>query len=312
MAERAQPPLGLRAELGRLDVTPLRLLSRKLASGHQLGMHHSRKKGSGLEFLGHREYVPGDDLRHLDRRALLRHGRYLIREFQVETERPLHLIVDRSASMRFGDASGLGEGTPTKLELACLLAGASTLLARRANDPVGLTYYDSNISSPAFFMPRAGMEQVERIFSALEDPEPARSSEGASSPLLLETGSRVPRGTTIFWFSDFLETVERVAEQLSLLASRQRTVVLVQILSKTELEFPLRGPLTLKDPETELRLECEGDAVRAQYLERLRAHLAELLTAATTRGAALLSARTDEDPRAILRNLTATASGRVT
>lgn len=314
MRERGELLPGLRAELGQLDVTPLRLLSRRLAAGHQLGMHHSRKKGAGLEFLGHREYVPGDDLRHLDRRALLRHGRYLIREFQIETERPLHLIVDRSASMRFGDAASRGRGAGevrTKLELASLLAGASTLLARRANDPVGLTCYDSAGASPSFFMPRAGTEQVERVFFALEGAE-VQEGEAALPSLLLETGSRLPRGTTVFWFSDFLESIDQIADQLSLLTSRQRTVVLVQILTKTELEFPLRGPLTLKDPESALRLECEGDAVRERYLERLRTHIAALLAEATARGAALLRARTDDDPRTILRNLAATAGGRTT
>lgn len=312
MSEADSATRGLRGELGRLDVTPLRLLSRKLAAGHQLGMHHSRKKGAGLEFLGHREYVPGDDLRHLDRRALLRHGRYLIREFQIETERPLHLIVDGSASMIFGDPSPArgGEENRTKLNFAQLLAGASTLLARRANDPVGLTYWGDDAQIPAFFMPRAGMEQVERIFFALESapvPGPKQSDPGSR---LLETGSRLPRGTTVFWFSDFLDPIEQISEQLSLLVSRQRTIVLVQILTKTELDFPLRGALKLEDPETSLQTECEGDAVRDRYLERLSAHMAQLLIEATSRGAALLRVRTDEDPRTVLRNLTANASGR--
>lgn len=298
----------LRAELGRLDVAPLRLLARRLASGHQLGMHHARKKGAGLEFLGHREYTPGDDLRHLDRRALLRHGRYLIREFQVETERPLHLILDTSRSMHFGRADdGSGEA---KLDRARLLAGASALLARRANDPVGLTCYGSSDFGPALFAPRQGMEQVERIFHVIEGPGPSPHAGQDKGALLLETGARLARGATVFWFSDFLDDVNELIEPLTLLASRERTLVLAQVLTPIELDFPLQGPLTLKDPETLEQVSCDGDTARALYLERLHEHLQRLTDEANARGAVVLRVRTDEDPRAALRNLTATASGR--
>lgn len=307
----------LRAELGRLDVVPLRLLARRLAAGHQLGMHHAQKKGAGLEFLGQREYVPGDDLRHLDHRALLRHGRYLVREFQVETERPLHLIVDSSPSMAFADAHSPldAEGVRSKLDLARLLTAASTILARRAGDPVGLTYGDPAHDSLIFLKPRAGSEQVERIFHTLEEPVRSPGPEDAGDRLesaVLETGSRLPRGAIVFWFSDFLDPVESIAHALSLLTSRKRTVVLVQILTRAERDFPFHGPHTFKDPESPLQIECDSEAARVRYLERLSAHEAQLLSETMARGATLLCVRTDEDPRRILQNLVALASGRMT
>lgn len=310
MSTQEELQRGLRGELGRLDVAPLRLLARRLAAGHQLGMHHSRQKGAGLEFLGHREYAPGDDLRRLDHRALMRHGRYLVREFQIETERPLHLIVDASTSMQFADqANDASERPSTKLGLACLLAGASALLARRANDPVGLTYSSSRRRTP-FLAPRSGSEQIERIFSALEEPNPEEAATSGLASTLPETGSRLPRGTTIFWFSDFLDGVSETTEHLALLSHRDRTVVLVQILTKTELEFPLRGPLSLEDPESLQRTECEAESVRDRYLERLDAHCADLRAEVSAQDAALLRVRTDDDPRVALRNLTALASRR--
>src|SRR5256885_6124730 len=82
-------------------IAPLRLRARALADGVYAGAHRSLRRGPGVEFGGHRPYVPGDDLRWLDRRALLRHDKLIVREFETETDRGLRLIVDTSSSIKF-------------------------------------------------------------------------------------------------------------------------------------------------------------------------------------------------------------------
>src|SRR5689334_12472865 len=127
------------AALGRL-----RLAARRVADGVWVGTHESRRRGAGLEFAGHRSYVPGDDLRWLDQRALLRHERLLIKQFETETERPLRLIVDATASMEFkSDGQAL-----TKLEFASLVAAALTRVAVRSGDPVGLNFLGGASAQP--------------------------------------------------------------------------------------------------------------------------------------------------------------------
>src|SRR3954471_275430 len=127
------------AALGRL-----RLLARNIADGAWVGMHQSRRRGAGLEFAGHRSYVPGDDLRWLDQRALLRHERLLIKQFETETERPVRLVVDATASMGFRS-----EGSPlTKLDMAALLAAALTRIAVRSGDRIGLDFIGGGEASP--------------------------------------------------------------------------------------------------------------------------------------------------------------------
>src|SRR6187455_2765373 len=119
------------AALGRL-----RLAARRVADGAWVGSHESRRRGAGLEFAGHRSYVPGDDLRWLDQRALLRHERLLIKQFETETERPVRLVVDATASMGFrSEPSAL-----SKLDFAALIAAALTRVAVRSGDPVGLDF----------------------------------------------------------------------------------------------------------------------------------------------------------------------------
>src|ERR1700745_1820346 len=83
------------------SLAPLRLRARLVAEGVYAGSHRSARRGAGVEFGGHRQYVPGDDLRWLDRRSLLLHDRLLVRQFETETDRALRLVVDATASMGY-------------------------------------------------------------------------------------------------------------------------------------------------------------------------------------------------------------------
>jgi len=94
-------PLSVRPALDWGRLGPLSLRARTVADGIHAGLHRSRRAGAGVEFGGHRGYVPGDDLRLLDRRASLRHDRLLVRQLETETNRGLHLLVDATPSMAF-------------------------------------------------------------------------------------------------------------------------------------------------------------------------------------------------------------------
>ena len=144
------------AALGRL-----RLQARRIAEGTWVGLHPSLRRGAGLEFAGHRSYVPGDDLRWLDQRALLRHERLLIKQFETETERTLRLVVDATASMGFrSEASPL-----KKLDMAALLAAALTRIAVRSGDRIGLDFIGGGEASPLSVS--GGMPAFERTLIEL-------------------------------------------------------------------------------------------------------------------------------------------------
>jgi uncharacterized protein (DUF58 family) len=97
-ASRARPSAAFPIDWGQL--APLRLKARAVAEGVYAGMHRSARKGAGVEFGGQRPYVPGDDLRFFDRRALLRHDRLMVRQFETETDRALWLCVDATTRVR--------------------------------------------------------------------------------------------------------------------------------------------------------------------------------------------------------------------
>src|SRR5215471_4319109 len=133
MAERARD---LRRKVDWGSLAPLRIRARMVAEGVYAGAHRSARKGAGIEFGGHRAYVPGDDLRWLDVRSLLRHDHLLVRQFETETDRALRLVVDATASMGYRGARAPG----AKLAFAAVVAAALARIAIGSGDPVGLTY----------------------------------------------------------------------------------------------------------------------------------------------------------------------------
>src|SRR5689334_18409067 len=186
------------AALGRL-----RLAARRVADGVWVGTHESRRRGAGLEFAGHRSYVPGDDLRWLDQRALLRHERLLIKQFETETERPLRLIVDATASMSFRSEQASG----SKLDFAALMAAALARVAVRSGDPVGIDFLGGG--EDALSLPLSGgLEAFERTLVQLSLVE-AAGHLGADSPdleaRLSSIGRRATRGSLLVVLSDLLE-----------------------------------------------------------------------------------------------------------
>jgi uncharacterized protein (DUF58 family) len=126
-----------------------------MADGRRVGLHRSRRHGAGVEFGGHRDYIVGDDLRWLDRHALLRHGRPMVREFETDTDRTVLLMLDGSAPMAYQS-----EGAPcTKLQYASLVAASLAKLACDAGDRVALDWLDEQHGA---LPPSSGRQGFER------------------------------------------------------------------------------------------------------------------------------------------------------
>jgi uncharacterized protein (DUF58 family) len=290
------------AALGRL-----RLAARRIAEGAWVGLHPSHRRGAGLEFAGHRSYVPGDDLRWLDQRALLRHERLLIKQFETETERTLRLVIDATASMAFkSEKSQL-----RKLDMAALLAAALTRIAVRSGDRAGLDFLGGVDMAP---LPvSGGMPAFERMLIELSAVRAGGSVGGARPDLeraLSPVTQRAPRGTLIVVLSDLLELGDTAPEVLGALGTAGRQVILVQILDPLEASFTLEGPVRLRASEGTLEIETNASLARAGYLEALAALQARFREAARAHGGDLIVCHTDEDAVGIVRRILRAAEGR--
>ncbi|HSQ65373.1 MAG TPA: DUF58 domain-containing protein [Polyangiaceae bacterium] len=304
--QRTRTASVMRERFASLDwgsLGPLRIRSRLVAEGVYAGAHRSARRGSGIEFGGHRAYVPGDDLRWLDRHALLRHGRLLVRQFETETDRALRIVVDATASMGYRGNRAPG----AKLAMAALVGAALGRIAIASGDPVGLSYIGGHEARP---VPVAGgREGFERILGSLEHVQPGGDAM-AEDPMLdhaLGVLSRAARrGSVIVVLSDLLDLPDDAADRFAALASRGRSVVVVRLLDPDELDLPFEGTVRLRSLEGELLVETDTEATRGEYIAALEALERRFREHLLARGAHLVCASTSEDPVAIVRSIVST------
>jgi uncharacterized protein (DUF58 family) len=282
------------------ELAPLRLRARQVAEGVYAGVHRSARRGAGVEFGGYREYVPGDDLRWLDRRSLLRHERLVVRQFETETDRVLCLLVDASASMGFRGPKAPG----AKLAFASVVAAALARVALASGDPVSLTFLGGERASG---VPRSGgREQFDRIVAALEAVEPGGDAQADVAMLdralqMLVRSTR--RGAVVVVLSDLIDLVDDAADRLSALASNGRVLSVVQTLDPAEADFPYTGTVRLRALEGGAVVETDADTTRERYIEALAALTGAWRDAVVRRGGRFVAARTSQDPVHVVREI---------
>ena len=222
-----------------------------VAEGVYAGAHRSARKGAGVEFGGHRAYTPGDDLRHLDVRSLLRHDHLLVRQFETETDRALRLVVDATASMGYRGQRAPG----AKLAWAALVAAALARVAIRSGDPVGLSFIGGAPEDARPSPVRGGREVFERVVDALESQirrgRRARRHRARSIGALGAIARAARRGSVVVVLSDLLDLPPEAAERIGAIATRGRVVVVVQTLDPDEADFPFTETVRLRALEGE-------------------------------------------------------------
>ncbi len=253
-----------------------------------------------MEFGGHRPYVPGDDLRFFDRRALLRHDRMMIREFETETDRALWLCVDATASMAYRSARAPG----AKLAYGALIGAALARVALSSGDPVGLGWIGGRgaLSLPA----TGGREAFDRMAGALESiaaAGDASTDDGAMERALAPIARRGRRGSIIVLISDLVDLPERAMSSFMALGTGGRSLVVIRILDPMEVSFGFSGHVRLRAMEGNAVVETDADEVRAMYLDRIRSIGATFAEELAKRGGRFVDASTDKPPAEVVRSV---------
>lgn len=245
----------------------LHLRSRRVVDGLLQGIHRSPHHGSSIEFAEHKEYSPGDEIRHIDWKAYGRLDRYYVKKFEHETNLRVFSVLDTSASMGYG-----AEGTLTKLEYASVLVASLAFLLLRQQDAVGLVTVadDVELAVPA----RGRMGHLNHLASLLEGVRPGGGT-ALEAGLARVVDSTRKRGLVLV-FTDFFTPLERPFELLRQMVSRGHQVTLFHVFDGDEIDFPFDEMTLFEGLETRKRLLVEPKLLRDAYLERLAAFREEV------------------------------------
>jgi uncharacterized protein (DUF58 family) len=242
----------------------IELKSRFLVRGFYENRHRTRDYGASNEFIEHRDYQKGDEIRRIDWRVFARTNRLYVKRFEMEANMRVHFILDTSDSMRV-PADG---NRPTKLDLAASIVGAVAMMAASQQDSAGLFCVGDKLEEaiPA----RQGMRHLALLYQHLGAPR--GKGGGNFGEIAWEIMQRIGRRGVVFMVTDALDPLEPIFETLKGLAVREQDITLLQVLDETEVTFPFDKMTEFRHPESGRRIMADPLALRARYLERFEAH----------------------------------------
>jgi len=265
------------------QVRRLEIKTRRMVNEIFSGQYGSVFRGLGMEFAEVREYVPGDDVRTIDWNVTARSGHPYVKKFIAEREMTVMLVVDGSASMRFGT------GLKWKSELAAELAAVLGFSAIRNSDKVGLCLFSDHVEK--FIRPQKGRTHTLRLVREVLDYQPRRS--GTHLEEALRTLNRVvKRKAVVFLLSDFYQAPER----LLAITNRRHDLIALQIVDPREQALPDVGLLDMEEAETGKRLLIDTSvrSVRAAFDVKARERQKHLNGVFTRHGIDHIVLRTDK------------------
>jgi uncharacterized protein (DUF58 family) len=260
MSNRFLDPEGL-ARVGNME-----LVARQVVEGFLTGRHRSPYHGFSVEFLDHRSYTPGDEIRTLDWKILARTNKYYVKLFQDETNLRAYLLLDCSRSMAFKS------GARSKLEYGSYLAAALTYLMLHQNDAVGMVAFDDTIRH--YLPPRARPTQFRRVLEVL-DNTPAEGDTDIGA-ILHQVAERTKRRGLVIVISDCLDDPTSVINGLQHFRHDNHEVIVFHVLDDAELNFPYDRLTRFKDMEGVARVVVNPKTLRNRYLARLQDFLDRL------------------------------------
>jgi uncharacterized protein (DUF58 family) len=244
--------------LGRIGNRHLQ--PRGLVVGNLAGAHKSPLSGFAVEFAGHREYVPGDDPKHIDWRVYFNRDKYFIKQYEMETNFVCHLVLDVSASMRYG------EDQEQKLLYASKMATTLGHCIVRQSDKVSLSTFDERVLG--FVPPSNSMGQVIRMTDHLDEIQPVQKTRMAEC--LTELTGRMRRREIVMVFSDFFTDLDALEPALQRMRYSRHEVVLFQIMHHDELAFEFNGMIKFIGLESPQELLTQPQELREGYLRAMQ------------------------------------------
>jgi uncharacterized protein (DUF58 family) len=247
-------------------IAQLDLRARHVVEGFITGMHRSPFFGHSVEFVQHREYTVGDDIRHLDWKVWSKTDRFYIKQFEEETNLRCTIVADVSNSMHYG------RGALNKYEYGCTIAACLAYLLLRQQDSVGCITFDERVRQ--IVPTRSQTTHIDAICKAMHVSRPRDKTD------LERILHRVAEHTTsrgmIVLISDLFADREPLFRGLEMLRHRRHDVLVFHVMDQDELTFPFAGTTRFEGMEEVVQLTCDPRALRDGYIEALEEYLVEV------------------------------------
>ena len=244
-------------------VKDIPLVAKTVAEGFLHGLHHSKQKGTGIEFSQYRVYEPGDELSKIDWKLFARSDRYFVREAERESNVNVWLVLDASASMLQRSQRNDGKEGLNKLDYGRYLLATIAYIAQQQGDAVGLL--GAATDNIDYLPSLSGLQQYQRIMLRL-----ARIKTGTVFPDIekLQTNiSAMRRSGLVLVISDFYQRHDEIVKLTTSLKNDKTEVVAVQLESSDEINFPYAGTLCFEDLETKEQRIVSAKSIKADYLK---------------------------------------------
>lgn len=249
-------------------VARLELRARLVVEGFVTGMHKSPYRGFSVEFAQHREYVPGDDLRHLDWKIFGKSDRFVIKQYEEETNLRAHLFLDQSESMNYAHDGGM-----SKFDYSATACASLAFMIQQQADAVGLTLFDETIAKQV--PPSNTRQSLGHLFGALEASK-AREQKTKIGGVLHELAGQLRQRGMVMIFSDLFDEPKDVLQGLREIRSRGHDIVVFHVMDPDELDFPFERMTMFEGMEQLPELLCDPKSLRDAYLNEVTGFAEEI------------------------------------
>jgi uncharacterized protein (DUF58 family) len=262
-------------ELDRFNM----ILKKRVLSKYQ-GERESHSKGEGLLFADYKDYVPGDDFRHIDWTVYARTGKFYVKQFEEERNMTVHIIVDSSSSMDYGKSI-------SKFEYSSMIGLGFAYMALKNNEKFNFSTFSNRLN---YLKAKKGLNQLMGIVDRLEKMRVSGNSEFKTS--LDEYKRFVKSKSFIILISDFLYDIEEIKQVLRRYGKHE--VLAIQVLDPKERKLSLFGDVVLEDSETKNRIRTfiSGRLLKG-YQDRIEKHIAAVKDACEKQGHDFVTVTTD-------------------
>ena len=255
-------------------ISRLELRARLVVEGFISGMHKSPYQGYSVEFASHREYVPGDDIRHIDWRLFGRADRYYIKQYEEETNLRTHILLDCSHSMGYPE-----HPVPDRMDkfmYASTLAASLIYLLMHQQDACGLVMFDHRIREQ--IPPTSSTAQLRAMIDLIERNPPDDKTD--VKMLFTTLADQINHRGLVVVISDLLTNVDDVIAGLQRLRHDRQDIIVLHVLDHDEIEFPFEDNTMFQGLESpDFELLTDPQSLRLSYVNIVQEFIAKLRSA---------------------------------